>query len=91
MSMTKDQKINWVRLWLQKFGERDNEGFNAEVKIDGIVYELWLQYNYDEQGEEIDPNDLVSPRFECNNRFEDMSEEELDGISKELASQALYY
>ena len=33
--MTKEQKVNYVKHWLQKFGDRDNETFNTEVVVGG--------------------------------------------------------
>ena len=31
--MNKEQKVNWIKCWLQKFGNRDNETFNTEVVV----------------------------------------------------------
>lgn len=54
--MDKEQKENWINCWLQKFGDRDNETFHAEVIINDKSLNLILQYNYNFDGDQIDPS-----------------------------------
>ncbi len=47
----KEQMMNYIKYWLQAFGERDNESFFIEnLKIDGKFWDLSLDYNYCEDG-----------------------------------------
>ena len=86
--MNKDQKVNFIKLWLQKFGNRDNETFNIEVQIDGVIWEISMQFNFDEDGEEMYSYDLCRNKFKhlTDNKISDRSEEDLDKIIKELKS-----
>ena len=51
--MSRDEKEIWIKAWLMRFGNRDNETFNWETIIDGREYGIMLQYSYD-WGYEID-------------------------------------
>lgn len=91
--MNKEEKINLIKLWLQKFGYRDNEGFWYEINVDGKNLHLGLQYNYDDNdGAELDPYCW------CNNSFKlvaqyisEFNEDELDVIYKELLKIKSHY
>lgn len=78
--MNKKQKINYVKFWLQRFGERNNDIFFKDVKINDKIWSLWLQYSFDEDGDELDPNSSVS----CSNkmdrglRIEELNDEQID-------------
>lgn len=52
----KNQKLNMIKLWLNMFGDRDNETFSKSgIEIHNEIYHIWLQYSYDEYGYEIAP------------------------------------
>lgn len=80
--MDKKQKENWINCWLQKFGDRDNETFHAEVIINDKSLNLILQYNYNFDGDQIDPSSWCISGFKNvrNNKLSDKTEEELDEI-----------
>lgn len=84
--MNKEQKVNWIKCWLQKFGNRDNETFNIEVTINDERWQIWLQYSYDFEGDQIDPMDRCLKGFKHlrNNSISDRTEEELNEIIKYL-------
>lgn len=90
--MNKEQKVLWIKCWLQKFGERDNETFNTEVTLGDTHWDISIQYNYDFDGYEISPNDWCINGFKHTsyNHISDRSEEELDQIIKELSKRKLY-
>ncbi len=91
--MNKRQKVNWIKSWLQKFGDRDNETFNTEVKINGETFDISLQYNYDFDGDKYEPYDWCRRSFKHlkNNTIYDRTEEELDIIITELKSRKTIY
>jgi hypothetical protein len=91
--MNKEQKVNWIKCWLQKFGNRDNETFNKQITINGITWELSLQYDFDFDGEKLEPYDWCSNNFKQihNNRIQDKSNEELNEIINKLNSIQTYY
>lgn len=84
--MTKEQKVNWIKCWLQTFGERDYTGFKSEVVVDKTTWNLWLQYNYHFRGDEIAPQNWCCWGFKHvhDNDISDRSDEELDGIINQL-------
>ena len=90
--MNKKQKVNWIKCWLQKFGNRDNETFHTNVIIGNINWELSLQYNYDFDGDECNPYHWCRSGFKhlCNT-ISDRSDEELDMIIKQLSKNNLLY
>jgi hypothetical protein len=47
--MNKEQKVNWIKCWLQKFGNRDNETFNTEVVVGETTWEISI-YSYAKAG-----------------------------------------
>ena len=81
--MNKEQKVNYVKCWLQKFGNRDNETFNTDVLVGDINWSISLQYNFDDDGE---PYDWCRSSFKHirNNQISDRSDEELDDIINQL-------
>lgn len=84
--MNKEQKVNWIKCWLQKFGNRDNETFNIEVVVGEIVWEISLQYDYDFDGDILEPYDWCRSGFKHlrNNKISDRTDEELDKIISQL-------
>jgi hypothetical protein len=91
--MNKEQKINWVKCWLQKFGERDNETFSYPVEIFGSEWELLLQYNYDFSGDQLDPFCWCRSGFKHvgDNLLEDRSDDELGSIIDNLKLKKIHY
>ena len=84
--MNKQHKINYIKFWLQCFGERDNETFSKDVTINDQTWRIWLQYNFDNEGDQIEPYSNVS----CSDKlvkglsFEDLTEEQLNSLIKVL-------
>lgn len=91
--MDKEQKINWIKCWLQKFGDRDNEAFNTKILVNETTYELSLQYDYDFDGDKLFPYDWCRTGFKHlkNNRLSDRANEELDDIINQLKSKQFFY
>ena len=89
--MTKEQKVNYVKYWLQRFGYRDNETFSVEVVVDKITWRILLQYNFDDEGDECEPYDWCISGFKHlrNNRISDRTDEELDETINQLKSKQL--
>jgi len=87
--MIREQKINYIKCWLQKFGNRDNETFNIEV--DG--WEISYQYDFDIDGNQIEPYGWCRSSFKHvhNNQFSDRTNEELEEIVNKLKSKKSYY
>lgn len=84
--MNKQQKINWIKCWLQKFGNRDNETFYYHVVVNKIEWDLSIQYNYNFDGDQIEPYDYCRSSFKHlhNNRIIDRTDVELDEIINQL-------
>jgi hypothetical protein len=91
--MNKEQKVNYVKCWLQKFGNRDNETFNIEVVVNETTLDLSLGYDYDFDGNRLVPYGRCTSGFKHlrNNRISDRTDEELDSIIKQLKSKQFYY
>lgn len=88
-----EQKVNYIKYWLQKFGNRDNETFNIEVVIDETIWDISLQYNFDEDGDQIEPYDWCRRSFKqlVNNQISDRTDEELDRIIEILRFKQEFY
>lgn len=74
---------------MQKFGKRDNETFNISIVIDdNLTYEIAMQYNYDDDGDQIEPFDWCRKSFKhvSNNSIDCRDEDELDLIIEKLKS-----
>ncbi len=91
--MNKDQKVNWIKCWLQKFGNRDNETFYFQVILDNSPWELYIQYDYDFDGDRIEPRDWCTSGFKhlSNNSISDRNDNEIDSIIDQLKSTKIYY
>lgn len=96
--MNKQQKINYIKFWLQCFGFRDNETFNINVEIDGNYWELMLQYSYSDDGLRLEPMDWCGVFGDNETRklipsksFDYRTEEELDVLIKKLKSIKQFY
>ena len=76
-----------VKLWLQKFGQRDNDTFYQEITVNEVDWRISMQYNFSSfDGDEIIPNDWCRHGFKhvFDNVIFDRTEEELDAILCEL-------
>jgi len=92
--MNKEQKVNYIKMWLQKFGNRDNETFNVEIKRNGdIIWFISLQFDYDEDGDRLEPYDWCRNGFKHmrNNTISDRTDDELDEIILNLKSIKTVY
>jgi hypothetical protein len=92
--MTKEQKVNYVKFWLQCFGDRDNEGFNKEdVNVNGQRWSIWLQYNFDDEGDQLEPYSDVSwsNKLVKGLSFEELTEEQLDSLIEVLKKHQTHW
>jgi len=91
--MTHQEKVNYIKLWLQKFGDRDNEVFYTSVTFDNKCWNLSLQYDYDEDGTSIVPYDWCRSSFKHlrDNHIDNRTNEELDIIINILNEKQKYH
>lgn len=86
--MTKEEKINKIKHWLQHNGERDEDGFSFDSGLDTSPLYLSLQYDYDSEGNRIEPFCLCKLNDKLFGEYlHDRTEEELDMIIKLLYSK----
>lgn len=86
--MIKIEKINWIKAWLQRFGDRDNETYNITVEVDDDAWNISLQYNFDFEGNQLTPFNWCQKSFkQRDNTLGDRTEDELSGIIKELTAK----
>jgi hypothetical protein len=80
--MNKEKLIHSILWWLQRFGDSDNETFYYSLND----WELYLQYDYDLEGDRFTPYNWCSSGFKHvhNNTLEDRTDEELREILNEL-------
>jgi len=90
---TKEAKVNYIKYWLQKFGDRDNESFFTKVILKDITWDITYQFHYDENGEEVEPYCWCSIGFKDlhDNLISNRTEEELDVIAWHLKNKQEYY
>ena len=71
-----------IKAWLQRFGNRDNETFNYQISN----WNLSLQYDYDIEGDRIEPYNWCTSGFKhvSSSSLEDRTEDELSKILDEL-------
>ena len=57
------------------------------------TWKISLQYNFSDEGEQLDPYDWCSSSFKHlrNNRISDRTDEELDEIINQLKSKQFFY
>jgi hypothetical protein len=91
--MDKEQKVNYIKCWLQKFGNRDNETFNTEVVVGEKSWYISLQYNFDNDCNQCEPYDWCRSSFKHvnNNTISDRTDEELGDIVNQLKSKQVNY
>lgn len=86
MNVEKQNKVNCIKLWLQRFGDRDNDTFYKDIKVGDINWHISMQYTYADDGDEIISNDWCRHGFKhtFDNGIADRTEEELDAILFQL-------
>lgn len=91
--MNTEQKVNYVKFWLQCFGERDNETFNKRVTVNGERWEIWMQYNFDNEGAQLEPYSNVSwsNKLVRGLSFEGLNDEQLDSLIESLKELQTYW
>lgn len=90
--MNKEQKINYVFFWLQCFGERDNETFNKDVTVNGQRWSIWRQFDYNSDGDRIEPYSSVSwSNVTGGKSVEELTEEELDLLIEALKEHQTHW
>ena len=91
--MNKEEKVNYVKCWLQKFGNRNNKTFNTKVTVGDIAWDLSMQYNFADEGYQIEPSDMCFKSFKHvhENAISDRTEEELDEIIIQLKLKQTHY
>lgn len=84
--MNKEQKVNYIKFWLQRFANRNNEGFTTKVRIGDTEWDLFMQFDYNDGGERFEPMDWCTKNFKHvhDNSIDDRTEEELDAIIEQL-------
>jgi hypothetical protein len=85
--MDRQEKINWIKWWLQRYGERDEDTFSIDVDFkDGRLY-IALQYNFGSDGSEYEPMCLFKTNYKLNAEYiGDRTDEELEIAIKKLKS-----
>jgi hypothetical protein len=83
----KREKVNKIKYWLLRHGERDEDGFSHDIIFknfhgEDTVYSLSLGYNYGVEGEEFNEVSFCRKSFKHlrNNSIKDLTIEELDDI-----------
>ena len=84
--MNKQEKVNYIKYWLQRHGKRNNEGFFEEVELEDKTWDLSLQYHFSDDGEELLPSNYCCKSFKhlFENKIKDRTEQELDEIIEKL-------
>jgi hypothetical protein len=85
-----EKKINYIKWWLQRFGDRDDDTFFKEIVVGELNWRLSLQYEYTDIGSRIDAWNWCSKGFKHvgDNSLEDRTKDELDAIILELKQVA---
>lgn len=81
-----DSRPSLIKFWLQKNGERTEEGFTYEVNVNGVIWNLFLGYSYNDRGWHLEPIESctaenINPNF---TKISDRHSDDLDDILKEL-------
>jgi len=80
---SKEQKIGYIKYWLQKHGDRHNYwGFRTQLYINNEHITLVMERNFDENGEKVDPKCIYISSKELD--IENVSNNVLDDIVKKL-------
>ena len=91
--MNKEQKVNYVKFWLQCFGERDNETFNIRVTVGDKRWSIWMQYSFSDDGYLLEPYSSVSwsNKLVKGLSIEQLSEEQLDSLIEALKEHQTHW
>ena len=86
-----EKKINYIKYWLQCFGDRDNETFFKDIDAGGREWKVWLQYSFDEEGDALIPSCILAYSFKRWVPIEDAPELEVDIIIAKFKEIKTYY
>lgn len=84
--MNKEQKINYIKYWLQRFGKRDDSKFGVSVYLDNYPTHICLSYGVTSGGNICENHFWWTKRSEgtlywdTKNKIEELPEETLDLI-----------
>jgi hypothetical protein len=94
--MDRQEKINWIKWWLQRYGERDEDTFSIDVEwllsTESAVFEnrrlyIALQYNFGSDGGEYEPMCLFKTNNKLNAEYiQNKTDEELEEAIEKLKS-----
>jgi hypothetical protein len=94
--MDRQEKINWIKWWLQRYGERDEDTFSIDVEwllsTESAVFEnrrlyIALQYNFGSDGSEYEPMCFFETSDKLNAEYiENRTDEELEVAIEKLKS-----
>jgi len=81
-----EKKINYIKWWLQRFGDRNDETFYKEITVGELTWRISMQYDYTDDGYKVEAWNWCSKGFKHvhDNSLEDRTEEELGDIIIEL-------
>jgi len=63
--------INKIKYWLQQYGNRTNESFVFDGKMNDKRLYISLEYNYDDEGDEHDTNCILKRNNKLNAEYMD--------------------
>jgi len=79
------EKINKIKWWLQRFGERDEDAFYFHAELNGKPLYIGLQYNFDNDGYQCEPMCFFKNNSKLNAGYiDEITEKELDDVIKFL-------
>jgi hypothetical protein len=94
--MDRQEKINWIKWWLQRYGERDEDTFSIDVEwllsAESAVFEIRrlyiaLQYNFGSDGGEYEPMCFFKTNNKMNAEYiQNRTDEELEEAIEKLKS-----
>jgi hypothetical protein len=85
--MGKQEKINWIKWWLQRYGERDEDTFSIDVDFKDRRLYIALQYNFSNDGGEYQPMCLFKTNNKLNAEYiQNRTDEELEAAIEKLKS-----
>jgi 2'-5' RNA ligase len=74
--MQKQQLVNAIQAWMQRFANRDNDAFYYDVD----KWHLILQYHFDLDGEQYEPYAWLAKGSKLGNALDSIEEKELQEI-----------
>lgn len=87
VTSNREAKINWIKWWLQRYGERDEYTFSFDSEVNGKPLYISMQYNYTDEGGRIEPFCLFKTNNKLNAEYiNGRTDEELDMAIETLKS-----